>query len=112
MTILWAWDYIIPRIDIRWLPYLKRTIFLLLPENYLDNLIVSEQVEKPNQSLYFVISEIDGETRQDIKCVTCKFVIVLNDTDYDSATEEQLAELTNNWKSRFLLEMANPKNYL
>jgi hypothetical protein len=112
MTIIWEWEVTIPKIDIRRLPYLKRAIFLSLPENYLDNLLVSEQTAKPKQNVYFVLSEIVGETNQYMKCVTIKFVIVLNDTDYDSASEETQAEIINSWKVRFLLELTNHKDYL
>lgn len=112
MIIIWAWEQIIPKFDIRLLPYLKKSFLLSLPDNYLDELVVSEQKQKPNQSIFFVVSDISGETNEYMKHVVCKFMIQLEDEDLDDEYEEPYTEIIENWKARILLQISNPKNYL
>ena len=112
MTLLWTWEHTIPRFDIRLLPYLKKAFYLSLPdENYLDELAESDQHQKPNQNLYFVISDISGESNQYIKCVSCKFSIKLQDDDLESEYEEPYTEIIENWLAKFVMSIKNPRDY-
>ena len=111
MVIIWSWEYTYSRIDIRFLPMLRKSFSLSLPDNYLDELIVSEQKQYPHQNVYFVVSDIPGETNQYMKKVVCKFVIQLTDDDLEDEYEEPYTEIIDNWKARILLQISNPRNY-
>lgn len=111
MDILWTWEFNITKIDIRLLPYLRKSFFLSLPDNYLDDL-VSVQSKKPSQSIYFVVSDIDGETNSNIKSVDCKFMIQIEDELLDSESEDYWADILANWKAKFYLELSNPQEFL
>lgn len=111
MIIIWSWETTFTRFDIRLLPYLRKSFLLSLPDNYLDELVESEQKQKPNQSIFFVISDISGETNAYMKHVVCKFMIQLEDEDLEDEYDEPYTEILDNWKARILLQISNPKNY-